>query len=83
MRSFIICTLYPPPRYLDDQIKDEEMGGGYSTHGRDAHTVLIEKSDGKRLLGWEDNTDTVLKETRWDCVEWIYLAQVVDFFSIL
>jgi hypothetical protein len=64
-----------PKNYYDNQVEEDEVSNVCSTHGRDAHTVLVEKSDGKRSLGWEDNIDTVLKEIRWDCVEWIYLAQ--------
>jgi hypothetical protein len=46
------------------------MGGTYSTHGekRNAYTILVGKSEGKRPLGrprrrWEDNIRMNLRET--------------------
>jgi hypothetical protein len=45
MRSFITKC------YYGDQIKEDEMGGGCSTHGRKkAYNILIGKLEGKRPL---------------------------------
>jgi len=45
-----------------------------------AYKILFGKPAGKRPLGrprrrWEDNIRVDLKETGWEGVEWIHLAQ--------
>jgi hypothetical protein len=44
---------------------------------------VVEKSEGKRSLGrprrrWEDNIRMDLRETGWEDVDWIHLAQDRD-----
>jgi hypothetical protein len=57
-------------KYLDDQVKETEMGRACSMHGgerRYAYGVLVGKPQGKRELGrprcrWEDNIKTEFRE---------------------
>ena len=49
---------------------------------RSAYRVLVEKPEGKRLLGrlrcgWDDNINNNVREVGWD-MKWIDLAQVRD-----
>jgi hypothetical protein len=48
--------------------------------GRGVYRVLVEKPEGKRLLGtprsrWEDNIKMDLHEVGGDCVDWMELAK--------
>jgi hypothetical protein len=61
------------------------MGGAYSTNGgkRNAYRILVGKPEGKRPLGrpkrrWVDNIKIDLRETGWDGVDWIDMAQDRD-----
>jgi hypothetical protein len=50
---------------------------------RNAYTVLVGKSEGKRPLGrprrrWDDNIKMDLREKRWGGMDWIHLAQDRD-----
>jgi hypothetical protein len=50
---------------------------------RNAYKILVEKPDGNRPLGkpvckWEDNIRNDLRETGWEGVDWIHLAQDKD-----
>jgi len=45
-----------------------------------AYEVFVGKPEGKRPLGrptnrWEDNIRTDLRETGWESVDWIHMAQ--------
>ena len=45
-----------------------------------SYSVLVGKSEGKRLLGepgcrWEDNSEIEIREIRWENVDCIHLAQ--------
>jgi hypothetical protein len=56
--------------------------------GRDVYRVLVEKPDGKRLLGrsrrrWEDNIRIDLQEVGCGCGDWIGLAQDRDRWRAL
>jgi hypothetical protein len=47
---------------------------------RNAYRVLMGKLEGKRPLGspkhrWEDNIKMDFRETGWDWMDWIHLAQ--------
>jgi hypothetical protein len=51
---------------------------------RNAKKFFVQKSDGKRTRGrhrrrWQNNTGMDLRETEWDGVNWIHLAQVAGF----
>jgi hypothetical protein len=51
--------------------------------GRNVYRVLVGKPEGKRPLGrprhrWEDEIKMDLRETGWEGVEWIHLAQDRD-----
>jgi hypothetical protein len=51
-------------KYWGDQIKEDEMDGACSTHGRDGN-LLVGKPNGKRPLGrlrrrWEDNIREIM-----------------------
>jgi hypothetical protein len=74
--------LYNDRQYHDSSIL--EIGGAQSTYGGkgNGYRVLVGKSEGKRPLGrprcsWE-NTEIDLKETGWDSMDWINLAQDRD-----
>jgi len=48
---------------------------------RTAYNILVGKSEWERSLGkcrcrWEDNIRLDLKETEWEIVDWMHLAQV-------
>jgi hypothetical protein len=50
--------------------------------------IVVGKPEGMRLLGesrrrWEDNIKINLKETEWDGVDWIHLAQDRDQWRAL
>jgi hypothetical protein len=50
---------------------------------RNAYRILVGKPEGKRRLGrprrkWVDNIKINLRETGWDGMDWIDLAQVKD-----
>jgi hypothetical protein len=50
---------------------------------RNTYRILVGKPEGTRLLrrrrcGWEDNIKIDSKETGWDGVDWIHLAQDRD-----
>jgi hypothetical protein len=58
------------------------MGRACSTNGDkwNAYRILLGKPQGNRPLGrprnrWVDNIKTDLRETRWDGMDWINLAQ--------
>jgi hypothetical protein len=50
---------------------------------RNVYKILVEKSEGKTLLGrprcrWENNIEMYLKEIGWKGVDWMHLAQNRD-----
>jgi hypothetical protein len=50
---------------------------------RNAYRILVGKPEGKRPLGrqrckWVDNVEIDLRETGWDGMDWINLAQDRD-----
>jgi hypothetical protein len=58
------------------------MGRACRTNGetRNAYRILVGKPEGKRPLGrprlrWVDNIKIDLRETEWDCVDWIDMAK--------
>jgi hypothetical protein len=47
---------------------------------RNAHKILIGKSEWKKQLGspgsrWEENVKMDVSKIWWECVDWIHLAQ--------
>jgi hypothetical protein len=55
---------------------------------RNAYRILVGKPEGKRRLGrprrrWVDNIKIDLRETGWDGMDWIDLAQVTDQWRAL
>jgi hypothetical protein len=60
------------------------MGGACDTCEvmRNAYQILAKKHEGKKPLismhRGEDNIKMYLKEIRWNCVDWIHLAQDRD-----
>jgi hypothetical protein len=47
---------------------------------RNAYNILVGKTEGKRPLGrtrrrWENNIRKAFRETGWEVVNWIHLAQ--------
>jgi hypothetical protein len=55
---------------------------------RNAYRILVEKPEGKRLLGksrrrWVDNIKMYLGELEWDGMDWIDLAQDRDQWRAL
>jgi hypothetical protein len=66
------------------------MGRACRTNGekRNAYRILAGKPEGKRPLGrqrrrWVDNIKVYLRETEWDCMDWIDLAQDRDQWRAL
>jgi hypothetical protein len=54
-----------------------------SETGRNAYRILVGKPEGKRPLGrprrsWVNNIEIDLRETGWDGIDWIDLAQDKD-----
>jgi hypothetical protein len=87
MRSFITCTLL---QVQSDQVREDEMCRACSTNGekRNAHRILVGKPEAKRPLGrprrsWVDNIEMDLRETGWDGVDWIDMAQDRDQWRAL
>jgi hypothetical protein len=69
---------------------NDEMGRACSTNGekRNAYMILVGKPEGKRPLGrkrhgWVYNITMHLRETGWDGMDWIYLAQDRDQWRAL
>jgi hypothetical protein len=55
---------------------------------RNACRILVGKPEGKRSLErprcrWMDNIKMDLRETEWDCVDWIDMAQGRDQWRLL
>jgi hypothetical protein len=55
---------------------------------RDIYRVLVQRPEGKRLLGrprcrWEDNVKMDLQEVGYGCMDWIELAQDRDRWRAL
>jgi len=50
---------------------------------REHYRVLVEKPDGKRALGWDDDIKMDLQEVGWGDIDWIALAQVNDRWQSL
>jgi hypothetical protein len=55
---------------------------------RNAYRILVGKPEGRRPLGrprrrWMDNIKTALRETGWDGVDWVDLAQDRDHWRAL
>jgi hypothetical protein len=64
--SFITCTLRR--YYKDSKVKENEMGGTCSAHGRheSSYEVLVGKPEGKRPRHrWEDNIRMDLRVIGW------------------
>jgi len=70
-------------RYCD-QVEEDQTGRACSTHEmRSAYKILVEKPGGKRQLGkprrtWENILEWMLRETGWEDVDWVHLAQDRD-----
>jgi hypothetical protein len=59
-----------------------------NTEKRNAYRILAGKPEGKRPLGrqrrrWLDNAKMDLRETGWDGMDWIDLAQDRDHWRVL
>jgi hypothetical protein len=55
---------------------------------RNTYRILVEKPEGRRLLGrprrrWVNNIEIDLREIGWDCVDWGDLAQDRDQWRAL
>jgi hypothetical protein len=55
---------------------------------RNSYKVLDLKPEGKKTFGkpghlWKDNIRMDLRETGWECVDWMHLAQVSDQWRAL
>jgi hypothetical protein len=66
------------------------MGRECSTNGvkRNAYTIFVGKSEGKRPLGrpghrWVDNIKMDIREIGWDGMDWLDLAQDRDQWRAL
>jgi hypothetical protein len=67
-----------------------EMGGACNTNGakRIAYRILVGEPEEKRPLGrprrrWVDNIKIVLRDIRWNDVDWIDMAQDRDQWRAL
>jgi hypothetical protein len=87
MRSFITCMLHHI--LSGDQVKEDEMGGACSMHGRCEKCIqnFGGKPEGKRLLGRSRRRRRIMLE--WilgkgcEGVDWIHLAQYRDKWRVL
>jgi hypothetical protein len=68
----------------------DEMGWACSTNGerRNAYRILVGKLEERRPLGrprcrWVENIKMDLRETGWDGIDWITLAQDRDQWRAL
>jgi hypothetical protein len=66
-------------------VKKDELDRACRKNGekKNAYRILVEKPEGKRLLGrprrmWVDNIKIYLRKIGWDGVDWIHLAQDSD-----
>jgi hypothetical protein len=67
-------NLYSTPNIINDEIKEDEMGGACRTHEiRNAYKTLVENLEEKDGMIVID-----LKETGYENVRWIHLAQDRD-----
>jgi hypothetical protein len=80
----LYCNLYSS-RNIIRMIKSRTMMGYVAGMGeiKNAYKILVGKSEEKRPLKrhrcrWEDNIKIHLKETEWEGVEWIHLAQDME-----
>jgi len=70
--------------YCRHQIKEDEVGGACGTYGdkRNAHTVFMGKVKENRPLGrpsrWWQNIKLEFKETGFDELDWINMAQNME-----
>jgi hypothetical protein len=53
----------------------------------DTCDILVATPEGKRPLGrprrrWEDGIRMLLRETGWECVKWMHLAQDRDLWLV-
>jgi hypothetical protein len=75
---------FPSSRGTEYQVKEDEMGRACRTNGgEEEYRILVGNPEGKTPLGrprrrWVDNIKMNLKETRWDGMEWMDLAQNRD-----
>jgi hypothetical protein len=71
MWNLIICSPLFTKYHYDDQIKEDETSGTYSTHGgrQDTYEMLVEK-----LWGRKYNIKIYLR-IKSDSVNWIQVAQ--------
>jgi hypothetical protein len=83
MRNFITCTLHQT-LLLGDQIKQNEIGGNVARvkDTRNEYSILVGNSEGKRPLvrsrsKWKD-IRIDLRESGWEVVDWLHLAQDRD-----
>jgi len=67
---------------ISDQVKEDEVGGACSTHGRieKCIKILVGKTEGKGPLWrfrrrWEYNIRMYLRERGSEGVNWMHLAQ--------
>jgi hypothetical protein len=78
-------NLYASEHFYGDQVKEDEMGGSYVTHGemRNVYKVLVGNLEGNRPLGrpgrrWEDNIKVDIKGSRfkrvWTGFTWLRLG---------
>lgn len=68
---------------ISDQIEYDEMGGSFSTSGDQKYQEKIGlKMKWENILEdqsvWENNIKKNIKQTGWDIMEWINLAQDRD-----
>jgi hypothetical protein len=75
---------------LNDEVKEDEMGRACSTNWakRNEYWILVGKPEGKRSPGrprrmWMDNIKINLRDTEWDCMDWIDLTQDRDQWRAL
>jgi hypothetical protein len=62
------------------------VGGEYNMHGREEkfwHENLKERVLRRSMRKWDVNIILILKETGWESVDWIHLAQDVDQWRTL
>lgn len=72
MTWFMICTT---GKYYNNQIKNDDKSGTGGTHVTEETAHILQRPCGKSRSRREDNIKMVLKQTAWEGIKQIKMAQ--------